>query len=77
LRTLAYSDPSRFRRRPIAGLKTHSHGALNVFKHEDDLVVINVKSILSVVAMVLFEQNDGGRRSFLIEKFALGVISSE
>ena len=54
-------------------LKNHSHGALNVFKHNDSLVVIKVDSILSVVAMVPFTQGSGDRCFFLIEKFALGV----
>lgn len=58
-------------------LKQHSHGALNVFKHEDSLVVIKVTTILSVVAMVPFKQNNGDRRFFLVEKFALGVISPD
>lgn len=59
-------------------IKTHSHSALNVFDYEGDkcLVVIKVDSILSVVAMVPFKQDEGGRRFFLVEKCALGVIDS-
>ena len=46
--------------------KTQSHGALNVFKYEGDkhLVVIKVDSILSVVAMMPFKQDEGGRCFF-------------
>ena len=40
----------------------------------EDLVVIKVKSILSVVAMVPFHQEDTRCRFFLVEKFSLGVI---
>jgi hypothetical protein len=61
-----------------AGLKIYSHGALNVFQHDErSLVVIKVDSILSVVAMVPFEQDSGSGQFFLVEKFALGVIHLE
>ena len=56
-----------------------SHDALNVCDYggEDNLVIIQVKSILSVIAMVPFrEQAEGGRHFFLVEKFALGVIDT-
>jgi hypothetical protein len=52
--------------------------SLNVcrYKGYSDLVVIQVDSILSVVAMVPFgEQGGGTRRFFLVEKFALGVVN--
>ena len=60
-------------------LKTYSHGALNVLEYRGDgrLVVIKAKSIVSVVALVPFEQDDGNRRFFLIEKFALGGVNSD
>jgi hypothetical protein len=61
-----------------ASLKGYSHGALNVFKHDErSLVVIKADSILSVVAMVPSEQDGGGSQFFLVEKFALGVIHSD
>ena len=59
-------------------LKNHSHGALNVFEYDEKpLVVIMVKSILSVVAMVPFKQEGESCQFFLVEKFALGIIDSE
>jgi len=59
-------------------VETHSHGALNIYEYkgEESLVVINAKSIISVVAMVPFKQEGEVRRFFLIEKFALGVVDS-
>jgi len=60
-------------------LRAYSHSALNVFGYrgEECLVVIKVNSIISAVAMVPFEQDEGGCRFYLIEKCALGVIDSE
>lgn len=60
-------------------LREHTHGALIVcdYEGEDSLVVIPVKSILSVVAMVPFGwQGGGSRRFFLVEKFGLGVVDT-
>ena len=57
-------------------LKTRSYGALNVCDHvETPYVVIRASSILSVVAMVPFEENTN--RFFLVEKFALGVVHTD
>ena len=59
--------------------REYTHGALNVCEYggEDNLVVIRITSILSVVAMVpVREQVEGGRQYFLVEKFALGVIDT-
>ena len=54
-------------------LKIRSYGALNVCNYlETPYVVIKTSSILSVVAMVPFEENTD--RFFLVEKFALGVV---
>lgn len=57
----------------------YSHGALNVYKYEGEgnLVVIQVKSILSAVGMVPFRAEEGeSGRFYLVEKFALGVIDT-
>jgi len=57
-------------------LKIRSYGALNVCNHvETPYVVIKANSILSVVAMVPFEENTS--RFFLVEKFALGVVHTD
>ena len=56
-----------------------SKNALNVCSYggRDQFVVLRVNSILSVVAMVPFGQQDGrSHRFFLVEKFALGVIDT-
>ena len=59
-------------------LKKYTNGALNVFDHggEDSLVIIKVDTILSVVAMVPFEEVERSGRFFLVEKFSLGVIDT-
>ena len=60
-------------------IKEHSHGALNVHKHEgeDSLVVIRADSILSAVAMVPFKQEDAGQRFALVEHPALDIINPD
>ena len=57
--------------------REHSNGALNVcsYKRGRYLVVIEVKSILSVIVMVLFKQGETSN-FFLVEHFALGVIDT-
>ena len=57
--------------------REHSNSTLNVcsYKRGKYLVVIEVKSILSVIAMVPFEQGETGN-FFLVEHFALGVIDT-
>lgn len=60
-------------------LRERSNNALNVcyYGGQDRLVVIQVDSILSVVAMVPFgERGDESCSFFLVEKFALGVIDA-
>ncbi|KAF9645765.1 hypothetical protein BDM02DRAFT_3156773 [Thelephora ganbajun] len=65
---------------PIDNLcREYSNSALNVCRYEggNHLVVIWVKSILSVVVMVPFvRQGEQVREFFLVEKFALGVIDT-
>ena len=59
--------------------REYSNNALNVCTYvgQERLVVIPVDTILSVVAMIPFGEQDGQTRSFfLVEKFALGVIDS-
>ena len=59
--------------------REHSNNALNVCSYvgQELLVVVPVDTIISVVAMVPFGEQDGeGRRFFLVEKFALGVVDS-
>ena len=60
-------------------IKEHSHGALNVHKHEgeDSLVVIRADSILSAVAMVPFKQEDAGQCFGLVEHPALDIINPD
>jgi len=58
-------------------IREHSNGALIVCTYEGEgkLVVIQAKSIHSVVAMVPFG-DQRNREFFLVEKFALGVIDT-
>ena len=59
--------------------REYSNSALNVCSYEgaNQLVVIRAKSILSVVAMVLFRgQDESTHDFFLVEKFALGVVDT-
>ena len=56
-----------------------THGALIVCKYEgeQDLVVIRAKSILSIVGMMPFENEDGGScRFYLVEKPGLDVVDT-
>lgn len=65
-----YSVPDQY-------LLEHSHSTLLVCRYQSEaLVVIDVKSILSVVAMVPFPFIVGGRDNqyFVIEKFGLDVV---
>jgi len=61
-------------------LHRDTHGALNVFEYrgEDSLVVVRVRTILSVVTMAPFGQQVQGHpaRFFLVEKFALDKIDT-
>lgn len=61
-------------------LREYTHGALNVcnYKGEDNLIVIRVMSIISVIAMVLVRNQVEGLRHqyFLVEKFTLGVVDT-
>lgn len=58
-----------------------THGTLIVceYQSEQALIVINVKSILSVVAMIPFPFIAGGNENqyFTIEKIGLDVIDTE
>lgn len=57
--------------------REYSNGALIVCTYggRSELVVIQVKKILSVVAMVpLDEQDEGNNEFFLVENCALGVV---
>ena len=57
--------------------REYSNGALIVcnYSGRDELVVIQAKLILSVVAMVpLDEQDEGNNEFFLVENSALGVV---
>lgn len=65
-----YSAPDEY-------LLRHSHSTLLVCRYQSEvLFVIDVKSILSVVAMVPFPFIVGGRdnQHFVIEKFGLDVV---
>ena len=67
-----YSPADEYRR-------DYTHGALIVCNYEGDsnLVVIRVKSILSVIGMMPFkEQDEGTRQFYLVEKFGLGVVDT-
>jgi hypothetical protein len=61
-------------------LLRESKGALIVceYRGEDDLIVIRVTAVLSVVTMAPFRTPVPGRppRFFLVEKFSLGVVDS-
>ena len=61
-------------------LREYTHGALNIcnYKGEDNLIVIWVTSIISVVAMVPVHNQVEGLccQYFLVEKFALGVVNT-
>jgi hypothetical protein len=47
------------------------------YEDEENLVVIRVKSILSVVGMMpLKEPDEGSRQFYLVEKFGLGVVDT-
>ena len=69
-----YSPPNRY-------LLQKSSGALAVCEHRGDeaLVVIEAKSILSVVAMVPFNFLLDGRNNqyFMIEKVGLDVVEAD
>ena len=59
--------------------REYTHGALMVcnYEGESNLVVIRAKSILSVVGMMPFkEQDEGTRQFYLVEKFGLGVVDT-
>ena len=53
----------------------YTHGALNVhsYEGENDLIVIRVKTILSIVGMMPFKVTGD---FYLTEKFSLGVIDT-
>jgi hypothetical protein len=56
-----------------------SHDTLFVCEHQDAVVVIEVKSIISVVAMVPFPFVVGGRGNqyFMIEQIGLDVVETD
>ena len=58
-------------------LQEYLNNALNVCSYEGQhrLVVIQVESILSVVAMIPFGEQTT-QNFFLVEKFALGVVDT-
>ena len=60
-------------------LEEYSYGALNVYEHggEDSLVIISANSIISLVAMLPFKQEDGRCRFSLSEHPALGLMDSD
>ena len=59
-------------------IEEYSHGALNVYKYEEDsLVVIRANSILLTMAMVPFKQEDAGQRFGLVEHPALDIINPD
>jgi len=53
----------------------YTHDALNVhsYEGEDDLIVIRVKTILSIVGMMPFKETGD---FYLTEKFSLGVVDT-
>ena len=44
------------------------------YEGEQNLVVIQAKSILSVIGMMPFKEQDG--KFYLVEKFGLGVVDT-